>query len=446
MAYVLFSPIGTTDPVRDCYDGSMLHIVRHYRPKLVRLLISRELWKNEESCKWYSGFVNAVSPETEVSFCDVLEEDPSDFEIFPALFEKEIRELLEEHPEDTVLVNVSSGTTQMKTALTVLASTTLPQVTAVQVRTPELKSNKGKGHDAPGADLSDALAALIDHDPELNAPNRCEELKLENYVARRLRENVRAMINEYAYEAAWDLVRENEIYFSDAAKHAVQGAALRKQFELAMAVTKLREAGLNGILPRGCSGDEAKALEFYLGMKSDLQGGDYARFFVRMSPLAEEMARYTLKKRYGMDVCRYLDIEGKVNDSSFRKDFPDFETYDNKTHSYTLRSDYPSLWLYCRMIKYCAYKQGKPDGSLIERFEDLRKLQVLRNDAAHEMKAIRETDVKQFWKRAGLGTYTQENAIRWFDQLFKGIYSDRGITEDMLKSYELMNGAICALL
>ena len=29
---ILFSPIGTTDPVRNCRDGACLHILRHYHP------------------------------------------------------------------------------------------------------------------------------------------------------------------------------------------------------------------------------------------------------------------------------------------------------------------------------------------------------------------------------------------------------------------------------
>ena len=29
---VLFTCVGTSDPVREMRDGSMLHIMRHYRP------------------------------------------------------------------------------------------------------------------------------------------------------------------------------------------------------------------------------------------------------------------------------------------------------------------------------------------------------------------------------------------------------------------------------
>lgn len=37
---ILFSPIGTADPITALGDGPMLHIVRHYRPIVVVLFLS----------------------------------------------------------------------------------------------------------------------------------------------------------------------------------------------------------------------------------------------------------------------------------------------------------------------------------------------------------------------------------------------------------------------
>ena len=46
--YILFSPIGTHDPIGVSKDGvpsegSMLHIIRHYKPSIVYLYITKEL-------------------------------------------------------------------------------------------------------------------------------------------------------------------------------------------------------------------------------------------------------------------------------------------------------------------------------------------------------------------------------------------------------------------
>ena len=40
---ILFSPIGSTDPIKYFHDGSMLHICRHYKPDIVILYMSKEI-------------------------------------------------------------------------------------------------------------------------------------------------------------------------------------------------------------------------------------------------------------------------------------------------------------------------------------------------------------------------------------------------------------------
>ena len=39
----LFSPVGNTDPIKYCHDGSLMHICRHYKPDVVYLYLSREI-------------------------------------------------------------------------------------------------------------------------------------------------------------------------------------------------------------------------------------------------------------------------------------------------------------------------------------------------------------------------------------------------------------------
>ena len=49
MARILFSPIGDTDPVRYCYDGACLHIVRHYHPDKVVLFLTKAMSEKEKN-------------------------------------------------------------------------------------------------------------------------------------------------------------------------------------------------------------------------------------------------------------------------------------------------------------------------------------------------------------------------------------------------------------
>ena len=42
MMRLLFTCMGTSDPVRGYHDGPMLHIIRHYRPEVICVFLSGE--------------------------------------------------------------------------------------------------------------------------------------------------------------------------------------------------------------------------------------------------------------------------------------------------------------------------------------------------------------------------------------------------------------------
>ena len=51
---ILFSPIGSTDPIKYFHDGSMLHICRHYKPDTVILYMSKEITqRNRPDNRYY---------------------------------------------------------------------------------------------------------------------------------------------------------------------------------------------------------------------------------------------------------------------------------------------------------------------------------------------------------------------------------------------------------
>ena len=67
---ILISAVGKTDPIRSNYDGPMLHIVRHYQPEKVYLILTDDIAKKEE--KWGQN-------ETAIHFldeqCDVIKDN-----------------------------------------------------------------------------------------------------------------------------------------------------------------------------------------------------------------------------------------------------------------------------------------------------------------------------------------------------------------------------------
>ena len=60
---VLFSPIGTADPLTQLGDGPMLHIVRHYRPERVVLFLSPKMAQLQEQDQRYTKAIELLSVE-----------------------------------------------------------------------------------------------------------------------------------------------------------------------------------------------------------------------------------------------------------------------------------------------------------------------------------------------------------------------------------------------
>ena len=51
---VLFSPVGSTDPISGEYDGALLHIIRKYRSRKVYLYLLKEICEFEDKDSRYS--------------------------------------------------------------------------------------------------------------------------------------------------------------------------------------------------------------------------------------------------------------------------------------------------------------------------------------------------------------------------------------------------------
>ena len=62
--YVLFSPIGRTDPVRGNADGPFLHILRHYKPVKAVLYLTKETYETHRKDNRYCEMARLVSPDT----------------------------------------------------------------------------------------------------------------------------------------------------------------------------------------------------------------------------------------------------------------------------------------------------------------------------------------------------------------------------------------------
>ena len=143
----LFSPVGNTDPIKYCHDGSLMHICRHYKPDVVYLYLSREIAEIHRKDNRYVKSLELLGEFIHHKFDIRIVEnnnmvDVQQYDVFYDEFRKIIREIEEEKDaEDQLLVNMASGTPAMKSALLVMATLAEYRFLPIQVSSPQKKSN-----------------------------------------------------------------------------------------------------------------------------------------------------------------------------------------------------------------------------------------------------------------------------------------------------------------
>lgn len=201
---ILFTCVGTSDPVRDFHDGPMLHILRHYRPDKVCVFMSGEMAKMNRkdnrigiTAEFIRTHWDGYSPNFELISTDIS--DPSDMDaVSIPITEKVVK--LASLPDAEVLLNLSSGTPQMKIVLCMLACDTRFNTVGVQVKNHENASGKS---DRTIKDDYDVRTELELDEDEKDGNNRCVEPELLHIERQQKKDQIIALIEQRNYSAVY---------------------------------------------------------------------------------------------------------------------------------------------------------------------------------------------------------------------------------------------------
>lgn len=117
---ILYTPVGDTDPIRGCYDGGMLHIVRHYNPDLAILVLSKDMEQKEAANHRFTKALKHVKADLDIKLIHTGLEDVHRIDTLQP-FVDHFYEMLVEYPDAEILINLSSGTPQMKLIMSYLS-------------------------------------------------------------------------------------------------------------------------------------------------------------------------------------------------------------------------------------------------------------------------------------------------------------------------------------
>lgn len=451
MRKILFSAIGTSDPIRGLYDAGWLHCCRVEEPDLTEIYLSAYMVELEKELGLFSRTIELLNqdrrkegkqdillkiierPElTKPHLSDGLYPDISGL----------LTEIKQQYPDAEILINCSSGTPAIKSCLTDMR-VLLPfgkELKLLQVEAPEDGKNYQEQRVDKGYVLEDHWACNLDREP--GYVNRVRPWQSEQHDLMIQAEYAKQLIRRHDYAAA-DLVLKDYIggyEQPEKLKTALQGAVNRKQLKLNKAMLLLNEANIDTDHLANEINEKKKirlrvCAEMLMTMQADEEAKDYANMLRKMTPLLFELAKEYVLRETQIDIDLYTNQKnGKIDWKSFKRDFPvQAETMENIIGN---RTNYFSTYNLIGMLNSL---EKRKDEQSFKRINVLRDVEEnARNAAAHELIGIDEN-----WVRQRTGN-SPESIILLLKKLINGM--EPSYSNVFWESYHRMNEQICGMI
>ena len=345
---VLISAVGNTDPIRNFHDGALVHIARKYRPDKIIIVFSEELIRKKDDVeKVIRSIDSKYVPEIVYHEPIILNNEVHIFDTMFEQFDAIIREYYTK--DDEFILNLSSGTPQIKSALFVLNRLSEINVKAVQVPSPENKSNAGVGHDD-----SEDIDVLIDTnmDNKQDYVDRTIEDTSDKFKQGLMKKTLRDFIKKYDYKASLEIANQLPDFpgLKDCRK------------KLQDIVDSLDRQDVPQLLQKKkWSEEQKKVLNAYLTIDLQKERGNFSEGLIRIKNLTEFILEDYIENRYPGFLDNYMN-ESEKN--------------------------------YLGIHDYKKILQTK-NRTLSDNIEPILKTNKTRNKVAHRLDSIKAEDLKE---------------------------------------------------
>lgn len=437
---ILFSPVGGTDPISNdnARDGALIHCCRVYKPDLVYLYMSQWVIANEDNDKRYSYCLDKLYEHLGKPLDCVRLDRPElvevqDFNYFYDDFGTEIRKIMQTmESEDQLIINTSSGSPAMKSALVVLATLGEIDAALIQVTTPNKSINT---HDHKNYDVETLWE--LNEDNNASFENRCSVIACPSLMRIKNEGLIKKLINSYDYIAALNVVNMIPKRQTTGYKHLIEYAYHRLRLAKNDMIRLEKEYGDIDYLPVR-SQEFRDITEYTLSLFVKKKREEYADFIRGVTPLFVKLFIYVLEKEASVSVLKYCHVdyskgtviwsEEKLNSNEVTKTWISIwqKNYGSEFKFGFVNSD----TLLVLIEHYCGY--GSDVFQSANRLREVEK--TIRNIAAHEISIITDERIKQVTK------YTSDEIIADIKDLFG--YAGISMSKVSWDSYELMNADI----
>ncbi len=431
---ILFSPVGGTDPISlsNCRDGSMLHICRVYKPDKVYLYMSKEVIENQEQDKRYTYCLDKLMILQQRSFdYDLIKReeltDVQEFDFFYKEFTEILAELINKMDDtDTLILNVSSGTPAMKSALLVIKTLGEFPCKLIQVITPEKRMNESKHKNYDVEVLWE-----LDEDNSVEFENRCKEIHCPTLSVIKNEEIIKNHLLVYDYQAALDVAQNIPSEYTDKYIEFIKMAYYRLLLNF-KEVDKILNSKFDCLPVK--EGGARKYFEYALSLDVKLRRKEYADFIRAITPLLFDLFDIVLKKQFKINIEDFCDntknglkwSKAKLFNSDISK------VLENNYSNFNYENVYSD-----HLVKIILYYSD--NNSLNKLVEDLRAVEKnIRNLAAHQIISIDDNKIKD------LTGFSGKQIMDKIKTMFN--YTKMNIKDGYWNSYNDMNSKIINLI
>ena len=281
---VLISAVGDTDPFRNFHDGALIHIARKYRPEKVVLIFSEHTAKKQGNIE-KALFSIAPNYEPELIIHDSIISD-NEVHIFDVMFHR-FSDILQKYytKDDEFILNLSSATPQIKSALFVINRLNGINVRAVQVSSPEHASNENIGHDND-EDIDELIE--VNEDNKVDFIDRTIEDNAEKFSQALLKKTARDFIEKFDYKAALDIL--------DQLSDSPNLKSVREEIRDVVNCLSKQDVP-KGLRHKKLKEEEQKILSAYLTIELQRERGNVSESFIRIKNLTEFILEDYIEKR-----------------------------------------------------------------------------------------------------------------------------------------------------
>lgn len=307
---ILISAVGTTDPISNNRDAALLHIARTYRPEQIVLVYSEEMLIKRDFIERALFSIESYHPEVVIEPI-ILKND--EVYLFDKMYEV-MGQIIEKYSgtDHQLILNLSSGTPQIISALFALNRINDYNTQAIQVATPNKSANRKY---VPLSSEDEQKLFDENEDNQKNYEDRTIKDEAEKFNYSLIKRHLRNLISSYDFLAAEELVTRKE-YNKLLSKKKL--SRLREILNDFVKVFKT-QAILKDIQGYSFTEVEKKAINYFLMIEVLKERGQVADVLIKSKSYVEFIIEEKIKKDYP-ELIKYDGIFPKLNE-----DYKDFE-------------------------------------------------------------------------------------------------------------------------